>query len=302
VQRHTLYLQDLFEFLAIRPAVVDPARPQTMPARVDGRIHFDHITFRYPGSAHYVFEDFSLTIPAGKLVAIVGFNGAGKTTLVKLLCRFYDPEAGRICLDGVDIKRLRLKELRRLLSCMFQFPVPYVASVADNIAFGDVARRHESDAIRSAAEAAGVDAFLHQLPQQYATLLGKLFPEGVQLSGGEWQRLALARAFFRQGQVLVLDEPTSLMDLWTEVAWFDRLRQLAQGRTTLLITHRFMTAMRADLIYVLDRGRIVESGTHAELLALQGLYASAWHDQWRSETPAQVAPGAQVPSETVSLA
>ena len=302
VQRHTLYLQDLFDFLALRPEVVDPAQPQRLPVRVDGWIHIDNITFRYPGSGHHVFENFSLTIPAGKLIAIVGFNGAGKTTLVKLLCRFYDPEAGRICIDGVDIKQLRQKELRRLMSCMLQFPVPYVATVTENIAFGDVARRHEDDAIRLAAEAAGVDTFLHQLPQQYATLLGKLFPEGVQLSGGEWQRLALARAFFRQGQILILDEPTSLMDLWTEVAWFDRLRQLAQGRTTVLITHRFMTAMRADLIYVLDRGRVVESGTHAELLAQDGLYASAWHDQLSGETSVRIAPDGQSPSKTISFA
>ncbi|MCC6166632.1 MAG: ABC transporter ATP-binding protein [Caldilineaceae bacterium] len=286
IQRHSLYLQNLFEFLALQPQVTDAADPAPPSPRAAGEVRFHNLTFGYPGSSRPVFENFNLTLPAGKITALVGFNGAGKTTLVKLLCRFYDPKGGRIEIDGVDIRRMRLADLRRLLSCMFQFPVPYVATVAENIAYGDPARPPDPAAIRRAARAAGVDAFAEQLPHQYETLLGKLFPEGVQLSGGEWQRLALARAFYRQGQLLVLDEPTSLMDLWTEVDWFERLRRLAAGRTTLLITHRFMTAMRADLICVLDGGRIVESGTHQALLARGGLYAQAWHDQRAGETTA----------------
>lgn len=284
LQRHTLYLQGLFDFLALQPTVTDPAVPVTPPQQVMQGITLHDVSFRYPGTTNYVLQNFSLTIPAGKIVAIVGFNGAGKSTLVKLLCRFYDPEQGSIQIDGVDVRTMRQADLRRLLSCMMQFPVPYVATVEDNIGFGDLARRHDQEALNAAADAAGAQEFIERLPQGYDTLLGKLFPQGAQLSGGEWQRLALARAFFRQGQVLVLDEPTSMMDLWSELDWFERFRQLAQGRTSLLITHRFLTAMRADLIFVMDHGEIVESGTHAELLARNGLYAQAWRDQWQGET------------------
>jgi ATP-binding cassette subfamily B protein len=290
IQRHTLYLQNLFDFLAIQPQIASPATPVTLPADFVGEIRFRNVTFRYPGTDKYIFEDFSLTLPANKIVALVGFNGAGKSTLIKLLCRFYDPQAGVIEIDGVDIKSMPLSYLRGLLSYMFQFPVPYIASVADNIAFGDLERAANPETIGKAAQAAGAEEFILGLPQSYATSLGKVFPNGVQLSGGEWQRLALARAFFRQSPILVLDEPTSLMDLWSETDWFDRLRALAKGRTCLLITHRFFTAMRADLIYVLDKGVIVEQGTHPELLARNGLYAQAWRQQGQEENAAPAQP------------
>lgn len=279
IYSNSLFLNHLFAFLDLESAIVDPPTPQPAPTTIRESITFHNVTFRYPGSERAALHDFSLTLPAGRIVALVGANGAGKSTLIKLLCRFYDPEAGRITIDGIDIRRFALADLRRMLTALFQQPVPYHATAADNIALGDVAQTTDSDAIERAARSAGADATIRKLPQRYDTLLGKWFAEGTELSGGEWQRLALARAFLRQAPAILLDEPTSAMDSWSEADWFTRLRELAQDRTTLLITHRFTIAMRADVIHVLDDGQIVESGSHAELLALGGRYAASWQDQ-----------------------
>ncbi len=213
------------------------------------------------------------------MVAIVGPNGAGKSTLLKLLCRFYDPQAGGIEIDGIDIRRLPLQELRRLITVLFQQPVHYNDTISDNIAFGDVSWRPDAAEIRTAAEAAGADEIIQRLPCGYASLLGKSFADGSELSMGEWQRIALARAFVRQAPILVLDEPTSAMDPWAEADWLDRFRSLSAGRTAILITHRFTTAMRADVIHVVDSGQVVESGSHEQLLARDGLYAQSWTAQ-----------------------
>ncbi len=216
-------------------------------------------------------------------MAIVGVNGAGKTTLMKLICRFYDPEEGSVEFDGVDIRQVNLDKLRRMITGSFQFPVAYLLTVQQNISIGDISGSPSAKQVETAARRAGAHEFIERLPKKYGTQLGKWFPGGAQLSGGEWQRLALARSFLRDAPIMILDEPTSHLDSWAEVDWFDRFRELADGRTAILITHRFVTAKRADIIHVMDRGQILESGSHEELLRKGGLYAQAWEAQMQEE-------------------
>lgn len=277
-----LFLESLFGFLEERPQVVAPEQPERAPIQITQGIRFRDVTFRYPGSQECALERCNLFVPAGAVVAVVGPNGAGKSTLVKLLCRFYDPHQGRVELDGVDLRALDPEELRRMITVLFQFPVRYHATAGENIALGDRVAGADRHAVEAAAQAAGIHELISRLPQGYETHLGKWLAEGAELSGGEWQRVALARAFLRRSPVIALDEPTSFMDAWAEADWLDHLRPLLAGRTALIITHRFTTAMRADLICVMDEGRVVEQGTHAELLACGGRYAQSWHAQTQS--------------------
>ena len=276
--RNILFLENLFEFLALSPQLTEPAQPVAVPCPIQNGIDLKNITFRYPGSQRAALQDFSLTLPAGKIVAIVGPNGSGKSTLIKLLCRLYDPETGQITIDGTDIREVSLEELRRQITVLFQEPVHYHATAAENIAVSDHTHTHTREALESAAHAAGADGPITRLPEGYDTVLGKWFG-GAELSVGEWQRLALARAFLRQAPLIILDEPTSAMDAWAEADWLQRFRHLATGRIVLIITHRFTTARQADLIYVMEPGQIVESGSHEELLAHGGGYAQSWQAQ-----------------------
>jgi ATP-binding cassette, subfamily B, bacterial len=285
IYRNGLFVKDLFEFLQLQPSIQDPQQPLPTPAKLTRGIRFRQVTFRYPGSDRPVLENFNLTIPAGKIVVIVGDNGAGKSTLVKLLCRLYDPESGQIELDGEDIRRFSIRSLRRLITVLFQSPRPYHFTAAENIAISDLSAAPGAEAIETAARSAGIHETLQRLPQGYNTLLGKWFPGGTELSGGQWQRLALARAFLRKAQIMILDEPTSAMDPWAEFDWLERFKALAQGQTAILITHRFTLAMRADIIHVMRSGRIVESGNHEELLAQGGLYAESWKAQMEGSVP-----------------
>ena len=279
---NVLFLGDLFEFLELEPTVTDPEDPLPMPRPLRNAIRIENVTFAYPGSETAALDRFDLDIPAGGVTALVGPNGAGKSTLLKLLCRLYDPQEGRVLLDDTDLRQLALSDLRGATSAMFQRPLRHSDTAAENIR---LARSAAGDGeIRVAGRAADFDEVARRLPDGYDTLLGKWFVGGTDLSGGEWQRLALARAFLRDAEILLLDEPTSAMDSWAEAEWMDRFRELAVGRTTLLITHRFTTARRADTIHVIDEGRVVESGSHEELLARGGRYAESWQRQ-QQESP-----------------
>lgn len=276
----TLFLGGLFEFLALQPKVADPRSPVARPQETGLEIKFCKVSFRYPGTQHDALKDFNLTVPAGSIAAIVGPNGAGKSTLLKLLCRFYDPDNGSVELNGVDLRNVTLADVRRSITVLFQQPVHYNATAKQNIALGDLSlQSNDSDqAIMKAAVEAGADAVLSQLPGGYDQLLGRWFADGAELSVGEWQRIALARAFLRQAPILILDEPTSAMDPWAEADWLSRFRSLAQGRTVIMITHRFAAARLADQIHVMADGRIVESGTHDQLMAIQGHYEAGMNE------------------------
>jgi ATP-binding cassette subfamily B protein len=285
IYSNTLFLGNLFEFLELKATVTDPDHPikaRTAPCEA---IRFDRVGFSYPGSDRPVLRDFDLVIPAGQIVAIVGSNGAGKSTLLKLLCRFYDAQSGTITLDGQDIRDFELKSYRRLLTVLLQSPVLYQTTASQNIVLGDLAANRDAHEIEAVARAAGIHDRVAQLPAAYGTQLGKWFASGVELSVGEWQKLALARAFFRKAPIILLDEPTSALDSWAEADWFERFRSLAQGRTAIIITHRFTIARRADMIHVMDAGRIVESGNHHELLAQHGFYAQSWAAQMEGRVP-----------------
>jgi ATP-binding cassette subfamily B protein len=279
IYRSLLFVQNLDEFLELEPEI-HPGMAGEPGLPVKDSIRFEGVSFTYPGGFHRALDGFDLEIPKGKVVALVGHNGAGKSTLIKLLCRFYDPDAGRILLDGVDLRALDQAALRRQITVLFQDPVHYHASVRENIAFGDLEGLSDENRVRQAAQDAGAIEPIERLEDGFEALLGKWFG-GAELSVGEWQRIALARAFFRRASLVILDEPTSSMDSWAEQDWLGRFRTLTAGRTALMITHRFTTAMHADIIHVLDKGRVVESGTHAELVALGGAYAASWAAQMR---------------------
>jgi ATP-binding cassette subfamily B protein len=282
VYRNSLFLEDLFTFLDQRPHLTAPAHPARLPPAMCDALRFEHVTFCYPGSDRPALQDFDLTVPAGQIVAIVGANGAGKTTLVKLLCRFYDPQQGRVTLDGIDLRQTASADLWPLITVLFQQPVQYHETAAQNIAFGNIHANVSRAEIEAAAYAAGADVPIQRLPHGYDAMLSKWFGK-TELSVGEWQRVALARAFLRQASIVVLDEPTSAMDSWAEAEWMARFRQLVMGRAAIIITHRFTIAMQADIIYVMDAGRVIEAGSHETLLALNGRYAQSWHTQMQLE-------------------
>src|SRR5689334_22510145 len=274
---NSLFLGNLFEFLSLEPATADGE--QRLAPDVKVGIEFKGVSFSYPDASGKALEDFTMTIPKGKIVAIVGPNGAGKSTLLKLLCRFYDPDEGAIAIDGQELKDIVVDDLRRMITVLFQQPFHYNTTVQENILYGDLNGAPSSLEVDDAIKAAGAEEIVARLPQHEHTLLGRWFAGGTELSVGEWQRIALARAFLRRAPIIILDEPTSALDPWAEADWLERFRELATGRTSIIITHRFTTAMHADVVHVMDRGRIVESGSHQHLLEQSGLYAESWTRQ-----------------------
>jgi ATP-binding cassette subfamily B protein len=277
-----LFLSNLYEFLDLKRTVIEPAQAKPVPRPIQDGIVFSRVGFRYPGGTRRVIEDVSLAIRPGEVVAFVGENGSGKTTLMKLLCRLYDPTSGTITIDGVDLRQFETKALRHEIAIVFQDYVHYHLTARENIWFGNTDLSPDHDRVITAARRSGADEVIRALPHGYETILGKRFADGEELSIGEWQKVALARAFMRDAQIIVLDEPTSSLDAKAEYEVFQSFRQLVSGRTAVLISHRFSTVRMADRIYVLNQGTIIESGTHEELLNRQGVYADLFERQARS--------------------
>jgi len=279
-----LFLSNLYEFLDLKPKIITPSPPTPIPRPMQTGITFNSMSFQYPTSNRKVLNDITLTIRPGEHIALVAENGAGKTTLIKLLCRLYDPTEGSITLDGIDLRQFETTALRREISIIFQDYAKYHLTAQENIWFGNIDLPSDHEKIVTAARHSGADNVISRLPKGYETILGKWFEDGEELSIGEWQKVALARAFLRDAQIIVLDEPTSAMDAKAEDEVFQKFHQLAQGKTAILISHRLSTVRMADRIYVLDGGKITESGTHDELMQLGGTYAYLFETQARYYT------------------
>jgi len=279
VAGQALYLNDLFSFLRTRPEILSPidARPFPRPIR-DGFV-FEDVGFIYPGADRWAVRHLDFTLKAGEVVALVGENGAGKTTLVKLLTRLYDPDEGRILLDGHDLREYDLEALRGGMGVIFQDFVRYNFTAADNIAVGRIEARDDHARIERAAERSQADQVIEALPGGYAQRIGKRFKNGVELSGGEWQKIAIARAYMREAEVLILDEPTAALDARAEFEVFQRFKELSRGKTAVLISHRFSSVRMADRIFVLADGKVEATGTHDELVSRPGLYSELFELQ-----------------------
>ena len=274
-----LFLANLYEFLDLKPRIGDPQDPKLIPTKMQRGIEFKNVNFSYADSARQALIDINLKIEPGETIALVGENGSGKTTLIKLLCRLYDPTSGSISIDGVNIEQFRIADLRRQVSVIFQDYAKYHFSAEENIRLGDIDIAPQDRDIYAAAMRSGAHDVITRLPDAYDTVLGKLFDRGEELSIGQWQKVALARAFLRDSQVIVLDEPTSAMDPKAEYEIFKKFRELIKDQSAVLITHRLSTVKMADRIYVMDSGRIIESGTHDELMQLQQSYATLFETQ-----------------------
>jgi ATP-binding cassette, subfamily B, bacterial len=279
VAGQALYLEDLFSFFEIEPEIASPPSPRPFPIPIQSGFTFDGVGFRYPGSERWAVRNLRFELRAGEVLALVGENGAGKTTLVKLLARLYDPDEGRILLDGHDLREYDLGELRSNIGVIFQDFVRFQMSAAENIAVGRIEALGDRERIVEAAHASMADEVIARLPNGYDQLIGKRFRSGVELSGGEWQKLAIGRAYMRDAQLLILDEPTAALDARAEFEVFQRFKELSEGKTAVLISHRFSSVRMADRILVMAEGTIEAAGTHEELLASSRRYAELFELQ-----------------------
>jgi ATP-binding cassette, subfamily B, bacterial len=274
-----LYLNDLFSFFEVKPEILSPDNPRPFPQPICRGFVFEDVGFRYPDAERWAVRHLSFTLHAGEVLALVGENGAGKTTLVKLITRLYDPDEGRILLDGHDLREYDLNALRGNMGVIFQDFVRYNLSAGDNIAVGKIAARGDHDRIERAARRSQADQVITRLPTGYQQMIGKRFKNGVELSGGEWQKIAIARAYMREAAVLVLDEPTAALDARSEFEVFKRFKELSDGKTAVLISHRFSSVRMADRILVLADGMVEAAGTHDELMAQPGRYSELFELQ-----------------------
>jgi ATP-binding cassette subfamily B protein len=275
----SLYLDDLFSFFDIQPTILPPAKPRAFPRPILDGIVFDNVGFRYPDTDRWAIRNLSFSLKAGETLALVGENGAGKTTIVKLLTRLYDPDEGRITVDGIDLRDMLVDDIHAHIGVIFQDFIRYSLTASENIGVGRIEDGADRERIRTAAHNSLADGVIDRLPLGYDQPLGRLFTKGRDLSGGEWQKIAIGRAYMRDADLVILDEPTAALDAKAEAEVFSRFKTLAAGKTAVLISHRFSTVRMADRILVLEDGAILESGTHAELLALQGRYAELFELQ-----------------------
>lgn len=274
-----LYLNDLLEFFSVEPKVLSKPGALVAPRRIQKGFEFRNVSFSYPGNPRQILRDINFSLEPGERIALVGENGQGKTTIVKLITRLYDVTSGQILLDGVDLRDYDLESLWKCIGVIFQDFMRYEMTASENIAVGRIGERENWFGIRAAARKSLAEDVIHKLPAAYEQILGRRFEGGVDLSGGEWQKIALARAYLRDAQLLILDEPTASLDARSERSVFQRFAELTEGKMSLLISHRFSTVRMADRIFVVDSGSIVEQGPHHELLEYGGRYAEMYEMQ-----------------------